>query len=169
MFNCYLIISQTTHVSVSLSLVSANQLFIVPPNFQDDLYCIVAILADQECLHAPSLHSSKQLARYPYLITNDRLLDHTSMLSNKSLFRRLYQAHAVHYRFVQHSSQEGCLDVHFSSAHIVQQRIQSNACLEAVDEDSNTCWAGKAWHFPVKEWPANERFVIRIPEKQTSK
>lgn len=91
------------------------------------------------------------------------------MIRNKALFYRLCQSHRVHYRFEKHSSEQGCIDVDFMSADCFQQRIQFNRCPKKdADDDMVTRWAGKVWHFPVKQLAANERYVIMIPEKVES-
>jgi len=45
------------------------------------------------------------------------------------------------------------------------KRFKSTHALHFNLNNTDAKWSGKAWHFPVKGWSANERFVIRIPEK----
>ena len=143
--------------------LKANNLFIVPPRCQDDLYCMVAILLEQ---YDTICSTKRPLGRYPYLVTNDRLHDHISRLQHATMFRQIYQCHAVHYRFDQYTSKEGCTEVQFVSADQFLQKIQVNSCPPFFNlNNTDAKWSGKAWHFPVKGWSANERFVIRIPEK----
>ena len=129
---------------------------------------MIALLLDTDESQKHNLtdpSTSLGLARYPYLITNDRLHDHSSKLRNTSLFRRLYQCHSVRYRFNQFSNEEGCIEVQFLPADLFHPKIQVNMCTSTrISSQPNNSFAGKVWHFPVKTWPANERFVIRLPE-----
>jgi hypothetical protein len=148
------------------SLKKDDKLFIVPAGCQDDLYCMLALLNDQVDSETFTRinGSNTQLAQYPYLITNDRFRDHSLQL--KSTFRQLYRCHAVHYNFDRFSDRHDCIDVQFMEADSFVPKIQLNKCPVHETVDENFCtWTGTAWHFPVKRFPGNERFVIRIPHK----
>jgi hypothetical protein len=127
---------------------------------------MTALLLEPRRREESSSMSSSQttrLAAYPYLVTNDRLHDHTSRLKSTAMFRRLYGCHAVHYRFDRFSNKDrGCTGVHFLPADLFFQKIQVSKCSTA-----GVSWTGKAWHFPIKRGPANERFVIKIPVKSS--
>ncbi|KAL3802226.1 hypothetical protein HJC23_001770 [Cyclotella cryptica] len=152
-------------IEILESLKKDGKLYIVPAGCQDDMYCMIALLGDRDDLEDSTRSNgpNDQLARYPYLITNDRFRDHS--LRAKSSFRRLYGCHAVHYKFDRFLGKENCIEVQFMPADLFVPKIQLNKCpsYKTLDE-SGGMWTGTAWHFPLKNFPANERFVIRLPQ-----
>ena len=142
------------------SLKNKGNLFIVPPRCEDDLYCITALLI----IEYEAQQQNNQLAKHPYLITNDRFHDHSSMLKQKAFFRKLYQCHAVQYRLNALPNNKDCIEVQYMPAEFLHQ-IQVTVCpkLRNHRHDSEMKWTGRVWHFPVKGWPANKRFLIGYP------
>ena len=50
----------------------------------------------------------------------------------------------------------------FFASRLVLSKLQVSKCpIKSSDQ-----WTGKAWHFPITHGSANERFVIKVPEKR---
>lgn len=127
--------------------------------FQDDYYWMLASVADQRVndqLHVPINDSSDRFPGLrPMLVTNDQMRDHRLSLLEPRLFRRWTSSHIVNYDIRPYEKDEWEeRNLTFFHADFFSREIQSN---RAVAFGNNT-----AWHFPVSEWPKNDRLCIII-------
>jgi len=121
-----------------------SKLYIVPDGSHDDLFCMIATVADQK---TPS-----QEVRPTLLITNDLFHDHAQQMRDPALLREWYLHHCYNHRG------SGTTQTPYFAKNL-DRRIECNW----FDDGNLFGWGGKVWHFPVSGWGYYERFVIRIP------
>jgi hypothetical protein len=70
------------------------------------------------------------------------------------LFRRWTSCYIVNYNFTAFVGSE-CADreIGFSTADFFSREIQKHDSI-----------CGSVWHFPVSDWPLDDRFCVRIPQ-----
>lgn len=162
-------------IEIMNDLRKSGKLYRVPPRCLDDFYWMLASVSDQTSSRKGedlSVSSDDPAGRFPgtrpMLVTNDQMRDHKLELLEPRLFRRWYGCHMVNYNFTAFVMGESVRDneVFFSPADFFSREIQGNECPISEEEDSASEWAGNyAWHYPVNDWPLDERFVVRIPTK----
>mmetsp|Transcript_25016 Transcript_25016/g.52561 ORF Transcript_25016/g.52561 Transcript_25016/m.52561 type:complete len:848 (-) Transcript_25016:2057-4600(-) len=143
-------------------LKEKGQLYIVEPMCHDDMYWMLASVSNQTVsTNGESMHVSKNNdeGRFPGLrpmvISNDKMRDHKLDLLEERSFRRWCCSHVVNYHFTEYiEDQREERNITFHAADIFSDEIQGNECSGGVI----------AWHFPVREWDANERFCLRLPQ-----
>jgi hypothetical protein len=127
----------------------------------DDMYWMLASVSNQTVsTNGLSIDVAKNNdeGRFPGLrpivISNDKMRDHKLDLLDERSFRRWACSHIVNYKFTEFiEDQQDEREISFRAADIFSDEIQGNECPDG----------GMAWHFPVSEWDANERFCLRLP------
>lgn len=142
-------------------LKESGQMYVVPPMCLDDMYWMLASVSNQTVsTNGLSIDVAKNNdeGRFPGLrpivISNDKMRDHKLDLLDERSFRRWACSHIVNYKFTEFiEDQQDEREISFRAADIFSDEIQGNECPDG----------GMAWHFPVSEWDANERFCLRLP------
>ena len=96
--------------------------------------------------------------------------DHTLKTMEPILFQKWYECNIALYT-VKTSLEDDCSEIKVFRANKFSREIQSNYCQqmaltddkEFAEKNDQRRWSGKAWHFPVKGWSVDERFVVRMP------
>ena len=149
-------------------LLEEGKLYVVPPKVLDDYFWMLASISDQITARKGEsifVQAGNPEGRWPgarpMLVSNDQMRDHQLELIEPRLFRRWYACHIVNYNFTGFVN-DHCVDneIGYSPADFYSREIQANP---SPLEDGSGGSAGTAWHFPVEDWPASERFVLRLP------
>lgn len=151
------------------NLTDDGKMYQVPAKCLDDYYWMLASVSDQtlsrngrEMDVLPNDENGRFPGLRPMLVTNDQMRDHKLELLEPRLFRRWCSCHIVNYNFTAFEEDEWeDRDIIFSQADFFSKEIQGNPTPGDGKDDS----AGTAWHFPVSDWGANERFCLRIPRQ----
>lgn len=153
----------------AISLKSSGRLYIVPPGLYEGVYGMFASVSSQTPLrksYPDLIESQVNSHRWPILVSNDRMRDALQLIE-PTLFRQWYACHVVNYDFNSCSAPRTGYGLKFSRADsdFFLREIQGNSCPHTLGGNrvGEGCWFGKAWHFPVKDWRSDERFLIRIP------
>lgn len=152
---------QDEELEILERLKENDQMYVVPPMCLDDMYWMLASVSNQTVsTNGLSIDVAKnnEEGRFPGLrpivISNDKMRDHKDDLLDERAFRRWACSHIVNYNytgFIENHQDER--EITFHAADIFSDEIQGNECPGG----------GLAWHFPVSEWDANERFCLRLP------
>lgn len=154
------------------NLIETGRLYQVPARCLDDYYWMLASVSNQtvsgkgkDLTVSPPSQSSgcneddEQKQQWPgvrpMLLSNDQMRDHKMELLAPRLFRRWTSSHIVNYNFTAFVDDE-CVDteIGFSTPDFFSREIQGNPTKRGT----------MAWHFPVSDWDANERFCIQLPK-----
>jgi pentatricopeptide repeat protein len=154
-------ILQDEELEILERLQENDQMYVVPPMCLDDMYWMLASVSMQtKSTNGLSIDVAKnnEEGRFPGLrpivISNDKMRDHKDDLLDERAFRRWACSHIVNYNFTEYiEGQQDEREISFHAADIFSDEIQRNECPGG----------GMAWHFPVSEWDANERFCLRLP------
>ncbi|KAL7491477.1 hypothetical protein ACHAWT_001291 [Skeletonema menzelii] len=154
-------ILQDDELEILNKLKENDQIYVVPPMCLDDMYWMLASVSNQTAsTNGLSIDVAKnnEEGRFPGLrpivISNDKMRDHKDELLDEREFRRWACSHIVNYNFTEFiEDQRDEREISFYAADIFSDEIQGNECPGG----------GMAWHFPVSEWDANERFCLRLP------
>eukprot|EP00986_Skeletonema_menzelii_P000306 scaffold91_cov143-Skeletonema_menzelii.AAC.13 len=154
-------ILQDDELEILNKLKENDQMYVVPPMCLDDMYWMLASVSNQTAsTNGLSIDVAKnnEEGRFPGLrpivISNDKMRDHKDELLDEREFRRWACSHIVNYNFTEFiEDQRDEREISFYAADIFSDEIQGNECPGG----------GMAWHFPVSEWDANERFCLRLP------
>lgn len=160
----------STDQEIMKDLVAQNKVFVVPSACLDDYYWMMASVADQgknnETLFVPTECSSGRFPGLrPILVTNDQMRDHRHAMLKARDFRRWASCHIVNYdiKFAATDEEDESgddesrspLEIKLFPADFFSREIQGN---KAEHSGGNSM----AWHFPVAEWPKNDRLCISI-------
>ena len=144
-------------------LYSRKKVYVVPPEFFDDYYWMLASVAEQQAgsnidtLQVPPDDPSGRFPGLrPIVVTNDQMRDHRPELLEERLFRRWTSCHMVAYS-IKYDEEKDCKDreVVFFPADFFSSEIQQNLTARFGDKTS-------AWHIPVSGWPENDRLCLMI-------
>ena len=120
----------------------------MPADQEDDVFGMLATVSDQRKARG---NDSKGVR--PVLVTNDRFFDHRKKMRDQSLFHEWYTRHCY-----QHDQKRSLKHI---PTNVFNRRIRCHDWLDENEEDTD--FGGKVWHFPVSGWGFNERFVVRVP------
>lgn len=147
-------------IAILEGLTKEGRLYRVPPRCLDDYYWMLASVSEQTKsrqganLDVPADNKEGRWpGARPMLVTNDQMRDHKLGFLEPRLFRRWTSCYIVNYNFTAFVGSE-CADreIGFSTADFFSREIQKH--------DSA---GGPVWHFPVSDWPLDDRFCVRIP------
>lgn len=131
------------------SLKHKGKMYIVPDWLNDDLFCMVATLSDQQSCSS----SIDPLAKiHTVLITNDLFRDHARKIRDGRLLRKWYWHHCH-----GHCRLSGKVRLPTK----LNRRIEWNYMPN--DGPSASSDGNKVWHFPVSGWNFYERFMVKLP------
>lgn len=142
-------------------LMKEGRFYRVPPRCLDDYYWMLASVSDQTNsrqginLDVPADNEDGRWpGARPMLVTNDQMRDHRLGFLEPRLFRRWTSCYIVNYNFTAFVGSE-CADreIGFSTADFFSREIQKHDSI-----------CGSVWHFPVSDWPLDDRFCVRIPQ-----
>ena len=153
-------------------LTDSGKLYEVPQRCLDDYYWMLCSVSNQTqarngmdinvSLNSDRHDQERWMGIRPILITNDQMRDHKLQLLEPRLFSRWFSSHIVNYElaaFKNDISEER--EIKFTKAGSYSREIQGNPSPSPLTSNGDSA---TAWHFPVRDWGANDRFCVRIPK-----
>lgn len=150
-----------TELAIMNHLLGTNKMYIVPTACLDDYYWMLGSVAKQNTsIPVRDMHNNKKDGTIqlkgvrPVLVTNDQMRDHRLSLLAPRLFRRWTSCHIVNYDIKTAENDEQVVrEVNLFPADSFSREIQKNKAIRFGKEVA-------AWHFPVVEWPEQDRLCV---------